>query len=569
MSLAALRRAIRTRSIASAIVVVALLLLATEKREVPQIAASEPVQRLASEAGPPIDSHEPLATDEPSRAVAEVVPPSPSVSAEAARPEQPVTIPTAVAAAPACPDDGGARTDVRKHGAKGDGFTDDSEAIQAANDEMAAKGGGTVYFPPARYRAYAIEQDTCVKFVGSAGRSILVHRDGSSPRSVIESRVRTTTGAVAAGSNVLRVASTQGLRPGGLVAIRGGGGPSLVQRTELGVAARANAQVLSVRSTKGLPRTRPNHLYVGNELVSYEGMSGNLLLKVRRGLGGTTRVRHPVGTAVAQAATMYAEVVSVSPSGAVLDRPASATVSGVEVRIGSVGMLVQGLTIDGSRPTGGSPATNPMPLDYRLARWATIRGSTFVAGDHGGISFDMGTRDSTIEDSELLNNGDAGHSLGAGVWLFRGASRNTVRNNRIVGSGPIGVMIDDRTVSSSEFDAPSNANAIVANTIDVPYSENDYVNIGVLIDSSSANRVVDNDVSNARTGIGVIKTRQASVRRDARHNVVEGNRFTLNQVGIFVTGSRNDFIKNVVQPTREPYVDNGYANRFVDNVIMR
>lgn len=40
---------------------------------------------------------------------------------------------------------------VRDHGAKGDGTTDDRGAIQAAIDAAAAQGGGTVFFPPGDY----------------------------------------------------------------------------------------------------------------------------------------------------------------------------------------------------------------------------------------------------------------------------------------------------------------------------------------------------------------------------------------------------------------------------------
>jgi len=46
--------------------------------------------------------------------------------------------------------------DVRDHGAKGDGVTIDSPAIDRAIVFAAARGGGTVYFPPGTYASYTI-----------------------------------------------------------------------------------------------------------------------------------------------------------------------------------------------------------------------------------------------------------------------------------------------------------------------------------------------------------------------------------------------------------------------------
>ena len=59
--------------------------------------------------------------------------------------------------APALPGDGtpspGAApvVDVRSFGARGDGVTDDTAAVQAAIITLGSAGGGTVYFPPGRY----------------------------------------------------------------------------------------------------------------------------------------------------------------------------------------------------------------------------------------------------------------------------------------------------------------------------------------------------------------------------------------------------------------------------------
>ena len=43
--------------------------------------------------------------------------------------------------------------DVRRFGAKGDGTTIDSGAINAAIDYAASKGGGTVFFPAGTYNS--------------------------------------------------------------------------------------------------------------------------------------------------------------------------------------------------------------------------------------------------------------------------------------------------------------------------------------------------------------------------------------------------------------------------------
>src|SRR5882672_7715585 len=45
---------------------------------------------------------------------------------------------------------------IRTFGAKGDGITPDTPAINKAIDAAAAAGGGTVYFPAGKYLSYSI-----------------------------------------------------------------------------------------------------------------------------------------------------------------------------------------------------------------------------------------------------------------------------------------------------------------------------------------------------------------------------------------------------------------------------
>ena len=46
--------------------------------------------------------------------------------------------------------------DVRDHGARGDGATVDSPAINRAIEAAAREGGGAVVFPPGRYLSFSI-----------------------------------------------------------------------------------------------------------------------------------------------------------------------------------------------------------------------------------------------------------------------------------------------------------------------------------------------------------------------------------------------------------------------------
>ncbi|WP_294391692.1 glycoside hydrolase family 28 protein [uncultured Sphingomonas sp.] len=69
------------------------------------------------------------------------------------------------------PDD--AVVDVRRFGAKGDGRTIDSPAINRAIEEIAARGGGTLYFPAGTYASYTIRLKSRVTLHLANGATIL------------------------------------------------------------------------------------------------------------------------------------------------------------------------------------------------------------------------------------------------------------------------------------------------------------------------------------------------------------------------------------------------------------
>ncbi len=63
--------------------------------------------------------------------------------------------------------------DVRTYGAKGDGKTIDSPAINLAIEKAAAAGGGTVYFPAGTYASYSIRLKSYVSLYLEQGATIL------------------------------------------------------------------------------------------------------------------------------------------------------------------------------------------------------------------------------------------------------------------------------------------------------------------------------------------------------------------------------------------------------------
>jgi len=63
--------------------------------------------------------------------------------------------------------------DVRKLGAVGDGKAIDSTAVNKAIDEVAARGGGVVHFPPGTYACYTIRLKSNVSLHLETGATIL------------------------------------------------------------------------------------------------------------------------------------------------------------------------------------------------------------------------------------------------------------------------------------------------------------------------------------------------------------------------------------------------------------
>jgi hypothetical protein len=446
---------------------------------------------------------------------------------------------------------------VTDYGADGRDKADDTEAIQRANDEIESRGGGTVLFPRGTFRAAGIEQGSRVEFRGQRG-SVIEHPTGG-PVPMISAKRRQTQGRIEARSRALFVSDRSLPIERGLVAIEGAGGASPYQFTELASGISASAGSMPIRDARGFPSNRssdPNLLIVGNEILSYQWITGGQLLGVQRGLLGTRAAAHRSGTSVSQALAFIARVSSIAKDRIVLDRPAPVAVRDAPVYLGPIGLKISGLTLDGHRSAGGQ-GTGTHAVRYDLVRFASITNTTIRNVDDGAIAFMRATQDSVIADNRLVDAGSPASHLGSGVWLTHGSKNNIVSGNVIEGDAFGGVYIDDRTVSSTQFDGACSGNVIEGNTINLNETG---TNAGIAVLGSPDNVIRDNDVRGSFGGIRLFTGGQGTEPVPTSNNLVENNRLENHSVGLWLEASDNRILDNTQHNVDRPIVDRGSGN---------
>lgn len=456
--------------------------------------------------------------------------------------------------------------------------SNDTSAIQRANDTIAAEGGGRVVFPAGTYQARDVKQNSSVEFLGQAGSaSTVIQRvENSSASPVIGSRIYETYGSVAANGTALTVNNATGVVPGAIVGIRGAGGGAPNQFAGLKAGMSAGQEYFIAKWATDFPMYGTNYLLIDNEMISYARISRLLdgsyyVSGLKRGLFGTYASSHGAGTLAFQLQRLYARVVSVSGNTAVLDAPAPRGVVNAPVAIGTTNVSIRGLALEGNPSSGVS---HPVVL-YPLANAASVTDSVIRAGNRMGVMLTRGTRGALVERNAFEHNGRA--AVSSGVWIYNQARDNIVRSNTF-DEDYSAVAVDDRTTLASEWDGGANGNLIEQNTLRVARTPSwtDF-NTGILIEGSDNNVVRNNvitgpnpgdpSVLGPQHGIYVAVNRvQATQPIDSQNNLVANNSFTGNRSGVFVSGSRNSVVGNSIGASEvQPIQDWGVENHFDAN----
>lgn len=359
---------------------------------------------------------------------------------------------------------------VKAYGATGNGSTNDTAAIQRANDAVHAKGGGRVSFPPGTYIAAGIQQDSGVEFSGPRS-AVLKHPNGVSPSSIVRSRRATTTGTIEAGSRALRVASSWKVRPGAAIAIRGAGvaGPSRYAYNR--VAAVSGGWIMLEAPVTAAVSNAP--VAVGATDIAIRGltMDGN-----RSGAGSTEHNVVAVEYLLASRAAVTDTSIRRAEHGAVW------------FDLGTVDSTVErNVLMDNGAPEIGLGAAIWL---FRGASWNVVRDNTIGGSAYRGIFLDDQTQTSTDWDAPPTGNVVENNQVdiapvgwNSGIHLT-GSSYNTVRNN-VVRNVPLAIAVDQSMQGAGRDSA---SNVVSGNSL-----TNHHIAIQV---TGSSNRFDGNQITN-------------------------------------------------------------------------
>lgn len=374
------------------------------------------------------------------------------------------------------------------------------DAMQAANDYVYSKGGGTVLVPPGEYLVKGIVQDSNVIF--DLKGVTLKSPDGLGP-SIISSREYSVTGSVGVASNIISVDSPDDIHVGSSIAIEGAGGMLNTQQTTLASNIDNSTTSFLLTDDDGNFQ-RGGFLRVGNELIRYSSISNKRVTVTERGALGTSARSHVSGSKIGLAIVFYTEVVKKTGNTLILKDSLPINVVNTICHIGAFKPGIVGGTFDGNKPNVPA-ASSVYGVHWSGTKFGKIDNSEFIKCGHGGVILTRGASDNTINSPIFRDIGQydlASGNKGAGLWIFQGCKGNKVSNPTFTGGGWVAAYIDDRTTISNQFDAPNTDNFISNYTIDFNNTPVGY-NPGMIVTGSSRNIITSGSIKGPYTGFTV------------------------------------------------------------------
>lgn len=368
-------------------------------------------------------------------------------------------------------------------------------AIQAANDAAKALGGAVVTLTSGTYEVKGVIQDS--KVIYDLNGVTLKSPDGLAP-DIIRTRTTNCECDMTKDSNVVIITSgdASGIEVGTRVGVLGGGGILDSQVSKLASAITETSTTITLVDARGLTTLAP--LLIGDELISFTGVSGNTITGVTRGVFGTTAVSHTTSEDIGVARYLIATVIAKDGNTITLNKPCLKTASGVRLVYGTIGAGVIGFpTLDGNKPIGGAPSS----VYCYVAPTASsgIYDLKVINGDVGGVMFSNGSAYNYGNRVFMHDCGVPEGGRGGSFWLYQGCEHNHFNHIEVTGKVWVGVYLDDRTSSSDPWNSPNDNNTFVTTNIDITESTTAPLNIV----SGRYNKFLNGKIKAPRVGINI------------------------------------------------------------------
>lgn len=449
-------------------------------------------------------------------------------------------------------------------GATGDGSTDDTLAFNDASMAAYDSGqGGIVTVPAGNYMIKGVLLQHHTTLVGSTG-AVLLDADPTSATNMVGPQNATTTGTITTGSATLTVASTLNIEVGSPVHIRCAGGISTQQFTTLatgGIDASVTT-VTAAATLSGWPSS--GYLICGSEIIQYAAKSSTSFTSCTRGKFGTTAATHAGGATIGMAMRHNTYVTAVSGVTLTLADVAPLGVTSATVDGGGLDVHIIGLEMNGLATRYGTDGPNCFPVNLSLARRCSVQRCNIHDTDHGAINMAAGSAQNLIANNLVYDSARPADFLGAGIWIFSSSKGNRIVNNTISGDTNIGIYVDDRTNTGTDYDGPNIGNIIANNTIDL--KDNVYNGVGIAHSGSHQSVITGNTIRNATSHcITIYTSPQSSIPTSANNNVVTGNTLDNSDIGIAVVGDDNIVCNNTITNCTTPVVYGSGTGNIVSN----